>query len=780
MQVTTNDEQWNDGTILLAPMFYFGIFSLSGIFYFRSTYFTLKSQAGPQFVNLNNSTRIKKSAFIRNMLSWVFIILTLTTLAEGTNYFGDSYESVEYGEDENGVYDYSTLIEESEIVTKCTYNEECVAANILNDGFFFSFLAPNNMTFAEGDPSEYNQVTGILAPIFFIFMTWYSFCLISWLYCLALRKIPDEYADYYEWRDYFDRKANRSYGVFLLCIASILPTAFLFSNPSTSLSLSGLVTILISLVVIYYIILFFYSYDKGFVIDYSVDDAYRIAPAVILLVLIVSAFLIAVISSPTDNVTDIWLYDWIIGFDDFLTFYTDSTNFRYILVDLFATGATLLVPALIVAFIMEEEIVDEIWYLIPGAVGLFSCVHILLSLWGFIAMVGIEIISFNIAWINPIVMFLALCMSSVFIVDTENIMLQYNNSNKSIQTNIPTPYPPLPTTGLPEGWTMEQWQLYGINFSSAQTPPPNGYQPPQHQSLPPQPGKHRASSLAEQRKPVATEMLVSSPMPKDKPHTISVDSKGITTIETKFSIVTLNKFTMEVSKVPNGKHQNEMFNHEIKNMLHLENKGYEVGLLDYQLGEAPKIVTRYMGPSKLSEQYTTLSKQGKQSMINDLVSNITEIHNYGIVHRDLKPDNILVDARPRNGNHKFAAIIDYGIAMKVNRRQTELYNTAATIFFGHSSQKDTNFNASTGQDWFAMARIIALIIRGTDIDTLDAEINMSMNGLNLEKELTAVGFNDDQVNILQSMISLATQHNCQENDIVEQISEVGKILAKHF
>ena len=329
---------------------------------------------------------------------------------------------------------------------------------------------------------------------------------------------------------------------------------------------------------------------------------------------------------------------------------------------------------------------DEIWYLIPGAVGL-HCFHILLSLWGFIAMVGIEIISFNIAWINPIIMFLALCMSSVFIVDTENIMFQYNNSNESVQTNIPTPYPPLPTTGLPEGWTMEQWQLYGINYSSAQTPPPNGNQPPPPQPLPPQPGKHRASSLAEQRKPIATEMLVSSPIPEDKPHTISVDSKGIKTIETKFSIVTLNKFTMEVSKVPNGKHQNEMFNHEIKNMLHLENKGYEVGLLDYQLGEAPKIVTRYMGPSKLSQQYTTLSKQGKQSMINDLVSNISEIHNYGMVHRDLKPDNILVDARPRNGNHKFAAIIDYGIAMKVNRRQTELYNTAATVFFGHSSQK---------------------------------------------------------------------------------------------
>ena len=137
---------------------------------------------------------------------------------------------------------------------------------------------------------------------------------------------------------------------------------------------------------------------------------------------------------------------------------------------------------------------------------------------------------------------------------------------------------------------MEQWQLYGINYSSAQTPPPNGNQPPPPQPLPPQPGKHRASSLAEQRKPIATEMLVSSPIIQDKPHTISVDSKGIKTIETKFSIVTLNKFTMEVSKVPNGKHQNEMFNHEIKNMLHLENKDMKLACLIINLERLQKLL----------------------------------------------------------------------------------------------------------------------------------------------------------------------------------------------
>ena len=30
--------------------------------------------------------------------------------------------------------------------------------------------------------------------------------------------------------------------------------------------------------------------------------------------------------------------------------------------------------------------------------------------------------------------------------------------------------PPLPATGLPEGWTMEQWGYYGAQYIAAQTP----------------------------------------------------------------------------------------------------------------------------------------------------------------------------------------------------------------------------------------------------------------------------------------------------------------------
>jgi hypothetical protein len=283
-------------------------------------------------------------------------------------------------------------------------------------------------------------------------------------------------------------------------------------------------------------------------------------------------------------------------------------------------------------------------------------------------------------------------------------------------------------------------------------------------------------------KPLNTYFLNNSEeveKPKPSKPVISEDSQGVITRRTSFSVVRIDKINQIVEKTPTKDDLNQMFIDEITTMKALDDKNIEVGLIDYELGESPKIVTRYFGSHKLADVMATANNRGKQILISELIKKVNAIHGAGWVHRDLKPDNIMVDKRPK-GDHRFAEIIDYGIAMKVNRRQKEVHNTAGTAFFGHNSQKDTTFNASTGQDWFAMARIIALIIRGTDIDTLDAEINMSMNGLNLEKELTAVGFNDDQVNVLQTMISLATQHNCQENNIIEQLSEVGQTLAKHF
>ena len=37
--------------------------------------------------------------------------------------------------------------------------------------------------------------------------------------------------------------------------------------------------------------------------------------------------------------------------------------------------------------------------------------------------------------------------------------------------------PPLPATGLPQGWTMDQWQHYGAQYLAAQNTAPAPVQP---------------------------------------------------------------------------------------------------------------------------------------------------------------------------------------------------------------------------------------------------------------------------------------------------------------
>jgi WD40 repeat protein len=259
---------------------------------------------------------------------------------------------------------------------------------------------------------------------------------------------------------------------------------------------------------------------------------------------------------------------------------------------------------------------------------------------------------------------------------------------------------------------------------------------------------------------------------------ITTDSSGITTIETGFSIVTLNKLTDEVTKVPISTEQHEMFYQEIKNMEYLDERGFDVGLKDIDKGPNPIITMSYFGPDRLSEHYETLSQRGKTNLFTEVINEVRQMHRIGMVHRDLKPDNILVDARPRDGNHQFDAIIDFGIAMKINRKQSETHNTAGTKFFGHSSQKDVNYNASTGQDWFSLARIFALILRGTSIDSLNAEILMSQTGLDMRNEIQALGFNDKVVDSMTELIIQSTKSSCEQHETVGVLARIGKQLGK--
>ena len=319
--------------------------------------------------------------------------------------------------------------------------------------------------------------------------------------------------------------------------------------------------------------------------------------------------------------------------------------------------------------------------------------------------------------------------------------------------------PTLASQGSNKSWARESSSVKQQSSKSPSTPP-----------------QGNAANQASQPMNMHTDILSSdsskpaqAPIPEFK-----ADSNGIMTKRTSFSVVTINHVQNRVEKVPTDKSLNPMFLEEIRVMKSLENKGIDVGLLDYDEGENPKIVTRYFGSHKLGEAIETASSRGKNNLITGLIEQVGKIHKAGWIHRDLKPDNIMVDIRPRDGNHRFDAIIDYGIAMKINRKQTEVHNAAGTKFFGHSSQKDTSFNASTGQDWFSLGRIVALILRGGSIESLNAEIQISQNGLDMEKELTAIGFDTKVAGLLASVIVSATNPQCDTNDAIQTLAKIGR------
>ena len=816
----SNDAQWKDSIEYLTPIYILSILSLCGMFFFRSTFFKIKSAVGPKYLSMDTSSVARKSVKLRVIASWVMLLMALFFYSEGMNHFQESFEYVEYS-------DTSSIESETEIVVECEYNEECVAANILDDSLLFSFLAPEDMKFDAGDPTEYKEVTGIFTPLVLIILFWYLSFFYLTIYDFILKKKPTEFTPLAEWREYYEKKSYHSYGAFLLCFASLFPTLFLVSNKSQSLTVQGALIIFSAMVLIYYIVLYFYSYRENNFYDLKVKDSLRLNPAFGMGIALIIAFVYGIFSSPLDNATDIWFYDWIIGSEDHFSFYSDSESYRYRIADLLFTGLTVGLVAAVLFRYMEATFVDNSWwFFIPLILLLVSLPLLLLGVYGFIAMIIIEVISLNLVWVAPLILLAALWLFFWLSGTNQNLFYHFNNLN--IAKPIAQSSPPTANPGLQ--WLSSQGQANFANTPKGKNPrvqgskSNKGQQNPSIPNMNPVMGQALAEfpqwsesqiqgyfdkgwdldglrewilgntnslqmsnpklsrQMQEPPPPIrdqSTQML-SSEKVVESPRTVTVDSKGVTTIETGFSKVTLNKLTDEVTKVPLGTDQHEMFIQEIKNMIHLESKGFDVGLIEYDDGANPKIVTRYMGPSKLSDHYKTLSARGKKKMIGELVGHVSDIHKCGMVHRDLKPDNILVDARPRDGSHQFDAIIDYGIAMKINRKQIESYNTAATKFFGHPSQKDPNFNASTGQDWFSLARIFALIIRGVDIDSLNAEIQISQSGLEMRNDISSLGFNDSVTDSISELIILATNPKCDENATIGQLAKTGKVLSKLF
>ena len=99
------------------------------------------------------------------------------------------------------------------------------------------------------------------------------------------------------------------------------------------------------------------------------------------------------------------------------------------------------------------------------------------------------------------------------------------------------------------------------------------------------------------------------------------------------------------------------------------------------------IVMEYIPNNNLEENYSTLHKTTKITIMKDILKGLAYIHNrrpYSLIHRDIKPTNIILT------NSKVAKITDFGLS--------KFYSLTKTFSHTSLSSLDNNFNELHAND----------------------------------------------------------------------------------
>jgi len=249
--------------------------------------------------------------------------------------------------------------------------------------------------------------------------------------------------------------------------------------------------------------------------------------------------------------------------------------------------------------------------------------------------------------------------------------------------------------------------------------------------------------------------------------------------KSELSEVTLDLNSNQVKKsVGRNAKAIHCLNREYAALEALHQRGLDFGLVSRD--EANQSITlARQGTHDLSDIGIDLTVREYMEIITKLALTIDQINQAGYVHRDIKTGNVMV--KKVNGRHEFANIIDFGMCLRINRRQTDPAAAGGTRVFAHMSQWNQDYAANPGQDWYSFAMVALTLLEDTPL-SIEAKINATNDGL----DLSHVGWGSQfarqetlsTLSSLSDVLRTATKlTNVDEPDFSDLIESSGKFLS---
>lgn len=188
----------------------------------------------------------------------------------------------------------------------------------------------------------------------------------------------------------------------------------------------------------------------------------------------------------------------------------------------------------------------------------------------------------------------------------------------------------------------------------------------------------------------------------------------------------MDQFKKEVKKsVGRNTKAIDCLKREFTALSDLTRRGLDFGLISRDESD-DSLTLKRQGTHDLSDVGIDLNLREYFQMLSQLAMSIQSIHDAGYVHRDIKTGNVLMTKTRQQ--HIFANVIDFGLCLRINRRQTDSAAAGGTKVFAHMSQFNQDYSANPGQDWYSFAMVALTLLEDTPLSII-ARLKETKGGL---------------------------------------------------